>query len=57
MNKKNIKFGDTAFEKHKFHRHKSSISINNIAINKIVVSNEVSFSKNGFYIFYWLQRW
>ena len=51
MDKKNIKFGDTEIEKHKFHQHKSPISINNIDINKTVVSNKVSFSKKGFKYF------
>ena len=45
MNKKNIKFGDTDIEKHKFYQHKSPILSNNIDINEIVVSNKISFGK------------
>ena len=47
MDKKNIKFGDTEIEKHKFHQHKRSISISNIDINKTEVSNEVSVIKKS----------
>ena len=56
MEKIIVKFGDIEIEKQKFHQYKRPISIKtNIDINKIVLSNKVSFGKNGFKIFYWLQ--
>ena len=51
MDKKNIKFGNTEVEKHKFHQNRSPITINNVDIDKIVVSNKVSFSKKDFRYF------
>ena len=51
MNKKIIKFGDSAIEEHKFHPNKNPISTNNVDINKILVSHKVSFGKKRFRYF------
>ena len=48
---KNIKFGNTEIEQHKFHQYQRPISMKNININEIIVSNKISFGKKDFKYF------